>query len=128
MKVFNLTPNWIASCLPHNSALPMLAERPREFIETYRWFLVALVLGVSADLFTTLWNLRLYGAGIEMHIVQRWMSQLLGIELGVPLAKFAQLACVVFVAAWWRPWCRWILLLCGLLYSLAAISNYFLLL
>jgi hypothetical protein len=31
------------------------------------------------------------------------------------------------VAAWWRPWCRWILLTCAGLYTLAAVSNYFLL-
>jgi|SRR5665213_4472624 len=128
MNSLTLNSERLLKFLPRDSALPMLAERPREFIKLYRWSLVVLVLGVAVDLFTTLWNIRLYGAGIEMHIVQRWMSQLLGVELGVPLAKFGQLACVVFVAAWWRPWCRWILLLCGLLYTLAAVSNYFVLL
>jgi hypothetical protein len=115
------------NCLPHNSALPLLAERPREFIKIYRWSPVALVLGASADLFTTLWNLRLYGVRVEVHVVQRWLSQLIGIEAGVPLAKFGQLACVIFVAAWWRPWCRWILLICSVVYALAAVCNYFML-
>mgnify|MGYP001794739459 CR=1 FL=1 len=96
-------PSW----LPRNSAIPLLAAHPRQFSAAYRWSLAALVLGATADLFTTLWNLRLYGPGIEMHIVQRWVSQLVGVEAGVPLAKLAQLASVIFVAAWWRPWCRW---------------------
>jgi hypothetical protein len=112
--------------LPRDSALPWLAERPRDFIRTFRWPLVVLLLGASADLFTTLWNLRSYGPGIEVHFVQRWISQIVGIELGVPLAKLGQCAFVILVAAWWRPWCKWILLTCGCLYMLAALSNYFL--
>jgi hypothetical protein len=110
--------------LPRDSALPMLLRTPRQFVRTYRWPLVVLVLGAGADVFTTLWNLREYGPGVEVHLVQRWVMQLFGTEAGVPLAKVGQLAFVVPVAAWWRPWCRWILLACGLLYALAAASNY----
>ncbi|HWB54368.1 MAG TPA: hypothetical protein VG722_09245 [Tepidisphaeraceae bacterium] len=113
--------------LPRDSAIPIILDRPRNFIRTYRWSLFVLVLGASADLFTTLWNLRAYGPGVEVHVVQRWVSQLLGVELGVPLAKTLQLVFVILVAAWWRPWCRWILLACTILYVAAAISNYFLL-
>ncbi|HEY1686792.1 MAG TPA: hypothetical protein VGG19_18670 [Tepidisphaeraceae bacterium] len=112
--------------LPQNSAYPLLLQNPREFVERYRWPLVILILGASADLFTTLWNLRTYGPGIEVHVVQRWVSQIVGVELGVPLAKFAQVGFVILVAAWWRPWCKWILILAGTLYALAAMSNYFL--
>ena len=112
--------------IPKDSALPQLLLRPREFVRSYRWFLVALLAGASADVFTTLWNLRAYGAGVEVHIVQRWVSQLVGVEAGVPLAKLGQLFFVILVAAWWRPWCRWILLSCACLYALAAMSNYFL--
>lgn len=117
-----------AKLLPADSALPQLFFAPRLFIRTYRWFLVTLILGASADVFTTLWNLRAYGPGVEVHIVQRWVSQVVGVEAGVPLAKLGQLCFVVLVAAWWRPWCRWLLLGCGCLYALAACSNYFLLL
>jgi hypothetical protein len=114
--------------LPRDSALMMLVREPRGFVRMFRWPLVWLVLGASADLFTTLWNIRMYGTGIELHVVQRWVWQILGIEAGVPLAKVGQFGFVILVAAWWRPWCRWILLSCGCLYTLAAISNYFLLL
>jgi hypothetical protein len=113
--------------VPNDSALPLLAREPRAFIRSYRWPLVVLVLGAGADVFTTLWNVRAYGAEIELHLAQRFVQQLIGIEAGVPLAKLMQLAFVVFVAAWWRPWCRWILLTCGAFYALAAVSNYFLL-
>jgi len=54
------------------------------------------------------------------------VSLLVGVEAGVPIAKLLQLGFVLLVAAWWRPWCRWILLACGCLYALAATSNYFL--
>jgi hypothetical protein len=114
--------------LPRDSALPDIFQRPRTFVRTFRWPLVLLVLGASADLFTTLWNLRSYGPAIEVHFVQRWISQIVGVEIGVPLAKLGQCTFVILVAAWWRPWCRWILLICGCLYTLAALSNYFLLL
>jgi hypothetical protein len=114
--------------LPRDSALPMLARQPRLFIKTYRWPLVCLVLGAAADIFTTLWNLRAYGPQVEMHVVQRWISLLVGVEIGVPLAKALQSAVAILAAAWWRPWCRWILLACGLLYALGALSNYYLLL
>ncbi len=114
--------------IPSDSSLPLLIRTPRRFVRTYRIALVVLVLGASADVFTTLWNLRVYGPGVELHPVQRWLSVIVGIELGVPLAKAGQLLFVVVVAAWWRPWCRPLLIACGGLYSLAAISNYFLLL
>ncbi len=94
----------------------------------YRIPLVLLVLGASADVFTTLWNLRAYGPMVETHVVQRWISQLIGVEAGVPMAKLVQLAFVVFVAAWWRPWCATLLVVCGCLYAAAAVSNYLLLL
>ena len=113
---------------PRDSALPMLVGMPREFVRTYRWALVVLVLGAAADVFTTLWNLRVYGPVVEVHLVQQWLSLWIGVEAGVPLAKAMQLGFVCFVAAWWRPWCRGILIGCGCLYSLAAVSNYFLLL
>jgi hypothetical protein len=109
--------------LPRDTALLMLFFKPRQFIKDYRWYLVALLLGASADVFTTLWNLRAYGSGVEMHIVQRWISEIVGVEAGVPLAKLGQLMFVVLVAAWWRPWCRWLLLACGCLYALAAMST-----
>ncbi len=116
----------LTALLPGDSALPLLIQRPHEFKRTYRWSLVWLVLGASADVFTTLWNLRLYGPGVEAHIVQRWISLLIGVEAGVPIAKISQLLFVVLVAAWWRPWCRALIICCGCLYALAAVSNYFL--
>jgi uncharacterized membrane protein len=95
-----------AAILPRHSALPLLLNAPRSFATLYRIPLVVLVLGAIADLFTTLWNLRLYGPMVETHLVQRWVSELFGVEAGVPLAKAMQLAFVLFVAAWWQPWCR----------------------
>ena len=97
------------------------------FIRRYRWPLVVLLIGATADAITTLINLRLYGPEIEVHLVQRWVSHLVGVTAGVPLAKLSQLAFVIVVSAWWRPWCAILLTLCGVLYAAAAVSNYFLL-
>lgn len=117
-------PGPLRALLPRDTSTPLLLTHPRAFAARYRWALVWLVLGASADVFTTLWNLRELGPGVEVHPPQRLLSEWLGVEAGVPLAKAVQLAFVVLVAAWWRPWCRPILLLCGTLYALAAMSNY----
>jgi hypothetical protein len=114
--------------LPRDSEIAILLSHPRRFVGRYRIPLVVLVLGAGADVFTTLWNLRAYGPMVEAHIVQRWVSQIVGVEAGVPLAKLMQLSFVIFVAAWWRPWCAALLITCGCLYAAAAVSNYFLLL
>jgi hypothetical protein len=113
--------------LPRNSNLPQLASSPRDFARTYRLSLAILFIGATADVVTTWVNLRRFGPSVESHVVQRWVSEIVGVDAGVPLAKLAQLAFVLFVAAWWRPWTPWLLTLCGLLYAAAAVSNHFLL-
>ncbi|MEZ0263735.1 MAG: hypothetical protein ACAI43_03330 [Phycisphaerae bacterium] len=115
-----------STLLPRRTALPMLARRPGEFLRTFRWPLLVLAIGATADVVTTYRNLRLYGTGVEAHIVQRWVSDVVGIHVGVPLAKVIQLGFVLFVAAWWRPWTAVMLVLCAVLYGAAATSNHFL--
>lgn len=112
--------------VPARSELPLLVTRPVEFARRYWIPLTILLLGALSDAITTLVNLRAYGTEIEVHFVQRWVSDLVGVNAGVPLAKIIQLAFVIFVAAWWRPWCGAILIACGVLYSIAAMNNYFL--
>lgn len=114
--------------VPRDTDLPLLARKPLTFVTHYRVPLLVLLVGATADLITTYVNLQRYGSSVEAHPVQRLVSELVGASLGVPLAKLIQLAFVLFVAAWWRPWCGWILAICGVLYSLAAVSNHFLLL
>lgn len=109
--------------LPRKTNLRILFAQPTLFARFYWLSLTGLLLGTLADLFTTLHNERLYGPQIEVHVVQRWLSEYLGIGLGVAVGKMGQAACVILVAAWWRPWCRTILLICGFLYALAALSN-----
>jgi len=115
--------------LPRHTDLPLLAKRPLTFAHRYRWPLLLLLLGAVADAVTTYINLswRQFNASVEVHPVQRMVFEVFGAALGVPLAKLIQLAFVLFVAAWWRPWCGWVLSVCGTLYLLAAISNYFML-
>jgi len=112
------------SITPKSTDLPLLLQHPRQFAKNYRWPLVFLVLAAALDLFTTLWNIREYGAHIEVHPVQRLVVETIGVEAGVPIAKFIQFCFVVLVASWWRPWCRWILLICATLYLLAAGNNW----
>ena len=117
----------VKSILPRRSELPRLLCRPGGFARSYRAPLLVLLASATADMVTTLINLRRYGPDVEAHVVQRWVSELVGVNAGVPIAKVIQLAFVVLVAAWWRPWTPWLLALCGLLYTAAAVSNHFLL-
>lgn len=113
--------------IPQRTELPRLIHHPARFVGAYWFPLLILAGGATADVITTLVNLRRYGPDVEAHIVQRWVSQIFGVEAGVPLAKIGQLAFVLFVAAWWKPWTPWLLSLCGLLYAGAAVSNHYLL-
>jgi uncharacterized membrane protein len=108
-----------------DSNLRILFRQPKVFAQTYRLELFILLIGASADAVTTLINVSRYGADIEVHPVQRLFFHLFGPVIGVLSAKVGQWAFVLFVAAWWRPWCTYILLATGLLYFVAALSNHF---
>ena len=112
--------------LPARTELPLLARTPLSFASRYWLPLAVLFVGALADTITTYQNSVAYGAHIEVHPVQRWVFETFGNGLGVPLAKVLQVGFVIFVAAWWKPWCPWILIACGGLYGLAAASNHFL--
>jgi hypothetical protein len=114
--------------LPEKTDLPLLLRHPAAFGRRYWAPLLVLGIGATADAVTTLINLRRFGPSVEVHPAQRLVSEIVGVTAGVPVAKAIQLAFVLLVAAWWRPWCPWLLGACGLLYGAAAVSNHFLLL
>ena len=114
--------------VPRQSELPRLLKHPLVFARIYRLPLAILFAGAAADCVTTYRNLVLYGPDVEAHVVQRWVSEVVGVHAGVPLAKLLQVGFVVGVAAWWRRWTPWLPIVCGLLYGAAAVSNYNLLL
>jgi hypothetical protein len=84
-----------------------------------------LLCGAVLDGITTFNNLRTYGAAVEVHPAHRIVYELLPPAVGAPVGKLLQLGFVLFVAAWWRPWCAALLAGCGALYALAAASNHF---
>ena len=55
-------------------------------------------------------------------------APLMGLGAALALGAAVKAACVLLAAAAWRRWCQWLMILCGLLYAAAAVSNYFLLL
>jgi hypothetical protein len=111
--------------VPGKTALPELVGRPGVFIRRYWWALLVLLAGATVDGITTYNTVSVYGAEAEVHSVGQWMFHTLGPGVGVPLAKALQCVAAVLVAAWWRPWCPWLLSACGVLYGLAALSNHF---
>lgn len=111
--------------LPRRTELPLLFLHPFLFARRYAVLLSLLLVSAVADGVTTYRNLLAFGPGIEVHPAQRLVFELLGPHAGVPVAKFVQLAFVLLVAAWWRPWCKALLLICSILYAAAAVSNHF---
>ena len=110
------------------SNLRLLVHHPLTFCRVYRWELAVLFVGAVLDAVTTMRTVLAYGAETELHPVGRFVMQLLGPVAGTLVGKAAQVVCAVFVAALWRPWCGWLLVVCGVLYALAAVSNHFALL
>ena len=107
------------------SNLRLVVRRPGRFVRAYRWPLLVLAVGAVLDTITTMQFMVRHGAADELHPAMRIMAEMLGVAFGVPLATVVRLGFVIFVAAVWRRWCGWVLLVCGLLYALAAASNYF---
>jgi hypothetical protein len=105
---------------------PLLLAHPGRFVRRFRWAMLLLVVGGLLDGWTTVINLAQFGVEVEVHPLQRWMALHLGIVPGLPLAKALQVVTAVVVAAAWKAWTGWLMGLCGLLYSLAAISNHLL--
>ena len=111
--------------IPRKTNLRLLVHHPFVFVKYYRLPLTVLMIGALLDTITTYISVSKYGTECEVHLVQRIVFEIFGLIVGVPLAKILQLLFVIFVASWWRPWCSWIIFVCGLLYTMAAVSNHF---
>ena len=107
------------------SNLPLMIHHPGLFIRAYWPSLLILLTGAMLDAITTYRNAIWLGAEAELHPAGRIFMEVFGCGPGTWLAKLVQVSAVLFVAALWRPWCRVLMVLCGLLYAAAAISNHF---
>lgn len=103
----------------------LLRRRPLLFARIYRWPLLVLLIGAILDGVTTAVTLSRFGADSEIHPVVCLMAHILGPVTGTVLGKIGQVVFAIFVASLYRPWCRWIMLVCGVLYMLASVVNHF---
>ena len=111
--------------VPRRTEFWLLLSHPLQFRNRYRWPLFFLALAAFLDGVTTYRFLHTVGPQAEVHPVQRILFTWLCPMAGILLAKAGQVICAVLVAAWWQPWCRWLMLLTATLYGLAAMSNQF---
>lgn len=114
----------LARAIPRRTHLWLLLLEPLRFRDRYRWPLFFLVLAAFFDGLTTYRFLHTLGPEAEFHPVQRLVFTWLPPMAGILLAKGGQVLCTVLVAAWWQPWCKWLMLLAASLYALAAVSNH----
>lgn len=98
---------------------------PLAFARAYRWALAFLLLAAAADAASTIPDVSAFGYEIETHPAGRLMMRFLGPLWGCILGKVVQVAVAIVVASLWRAWCPWVLWLCGVTYSVAAVSNAF---
>lgn len=107
------------------SNLWLLVHRPGSFAGAYRWPLAIMLAGGALDGATTLAVLDRWGVSAELHPAMWMMGLVFGVRAGVPLAMVAKMAFAVFVAAMFRRWCAWILVLFGVLSALGACYNHY---
>jgi len=110
--------------MPNRSELGLLLYEPLRFRDRYRWSLFFLGLAAFFDGLTTYRFLQSIGPAAEVHPVQRLVFTYLPPLAGIVFAKSGQVMVAVLVAAWWQPWCRWLMWVTASLYGVAAISNH----
>jgi hypothetical protein len=111
---------------PMPSEVHTLARQPVTFLRRYRWAVAILLIGALADMLTTIVNLARFGTVAEVHPAMRIMAELYGVQAGIIVGTVVRVLVVLFVASLWTRWCRAMLVVCGLLYGLAAMNNHFL--
>lgn len=105
--------------------LRLLVRRPGVLVRAYRWPLSAALVGTALDTITTMRAMYARGVRVEMHPAMRAIAEEFGVTWGVPLGSAVRLLFVFFVAAFWRRWSGWLLVVVGAGYALAAASNHF---
>jgi len=95
------------------------------FARKYRWSLAAVTVAATLDMITTIRFMEAFGIESEIHPPVRMMAEVLGIGWGVALSMLGRLAFVILAAAIWRRTCRAVMLICTVLYILAALSNHY---
>ncbi len=110
------------------SNLRLLLRRPMVVVKVYACPLTILLVGAMLDVITTIRNINLYGSETEVHLAVRTVIEMFGPVSGMCIGKIVQLTAAIVVACFWRRWCGWLMVIAGVFYALAAVSNYFLLL
>ena len=105
--------------------LRILGRRPGLFARKYWPAITAVVIAAVLDMLSTINFMLVSGPQSELHPGMRAMAEMFGIVLGVVLGTLGRLIFVMVVAAVWRKACTAVMLVCAVLYFLAAMSNHF---
>jgi hypothetical protein len=105
--------------------LRVLLRHPRWFARIYAIPLLILSIGMALDGASTLDIVLKYGSEVELHPAMHYAIEVAGPALGVVLGSLAKMAFVLLVSSLKRSWMRWLPVLCGFLYIMAAVSNFF---
>jgi len=105
--------------------LHFVLRHPRLFLGIYRWPILVLLVGLIVDGITTYRFVGEFGPRSELHPAMWIVLEVLGRDVGIVVGSIGRLIAVIFVAGLFRKWRGRLLLICGILYCLAAVSNHF---
>ena len=105
--------------------LHFVLRRPGLFLGIYRWSILVLLIGLIADGTTTYRFVGEFGPRSELHPAMMIVLEVLGRNVGIVVGSVGRLAAVILVAGLFRKWRGRLMLICGILYCLAAVTNHF---
>ena len=105
--------------------LRILSRRPGVFARKYWLAITAVVVAAVLDMLSTINFMSESGPQCELHPAMRAMAEMFGIVLGIVLGTLGRLVFVMVVSAIWRRTCTAVMLVCAVIYLLAAMCNHF---
>lgn len=105
--------------------LHILCRRPGVFARKYWLTIAAVVVAAVLDMLSTINFMSESGTQSEWHLGIRAMAEIFGIVPGLVLGTLGRLLFVMVVSAIWRRACRAVMLVCAVIYFLAAMCNHF---
>jgi hypothetical protein len=93
------------------------------YIRQHHIFLILTAMAASADMFSTIYIMLVYGPDAEWHPTIRLLATVLGPVLGPMAGKMWQLAVVIALTVYLRYWARYIFITVIFIYTWAAWYN-----
>ncbi|MHC4659198.1 MAG: hypothetical protein ACYS83_08485 [Planctomycetota bacterium] len=106
-----------------NRLITKFRENYCGFWKDYRWFIVIFVLAVCCDAATTIRVMLIRGPDVEIHLVIRFVSEMLGPIAGPLVSAVGKAVAGILVCIYCRRWAAYILVTASIISFWAAWYN-----